>query len=131
MLRHHRLVNAPMTVPALQRSGHLPPARAELTLCIRLGSHGFSRHLAGFSDLSRVPIVMLPQRRQLLIGGAFELVIEAMIAALGMVMLACWGLDDELDFTALAGSRVWSHGCAGVAHCVGVHQSAIADGDAF
>jgi hypothetical protein len=74
---------------------------------------------------------MFTERRQLLIRCSFELVIDAMIAAFGVVFLACRGSDYELDPAAFASGRVWSHGCAGVAHCVGVHQSAIADGDAF
>ena len=99
-----------MAVPALQRGGHLLPTRVALELRALFGGHGFSRHLACLSDLSRVPIVMFTERRQLLIRCSFELVIDAMIAAFGVVFLACRGSDYELDPAAFASGRVWSHG---------------------
>lgn len=88
-LCHHRLMDALVAVRIRQRSGHLLPARFELTLRGLFGSHGFTRHLPCFRNLSRVSIVMFPEGGQLLFGGAFRVVVAAMFAALlviGMVL---------------------------------------------
>jgi hypothetical protein len=103
MLCHHRLMYAFVAVPTPQRSGHLSPTRLKFSLRALLGSHSFSRQLAGLRDLPWVPTVMFPQRCHLLIGSAFELVLRALIAALRMVFLARGGSENELDLAALAG----------------------------
>jgi hypothetical protein len=69
---------------------------------------------------------MFPERRQLLIGGAFELVVGAMVTPLALLFLTCWCSENELDLAALAGCPVVLHGLAGVSHCIGVHELAAA-----
>jgi hypothetical protein len=126
MLGHHRLVNAPVAVPTSQRGGHPPPSRLKLALGTLLGRHRLPRHLTSLSNDSRVPIVMFPERRQLLIGGAFELVVGAMVTPLAAMFLTCWCSEYELNPAAFAGGAVILQGLAGVSHCKGVHELAAA-----
>jgi hypothetical protein len=131
MQRQHSLTDGLVAIPTVQRGGHLATSLTEVALRSPLIILGFSRKPSSCRHGSDMAPLMFSQRRDLLIGGAFELVVEAMIAALGMETAACWVFDDELDFAALAGGWIRSDGCASVAYCVGVHQSAIADWSLF